>query len=99
RYFHVTGVQTCALPISLAVEISASMAMAMMSSTINVPKMICANGRCVILKSCRALMMIVVDDIDRMAPRNRASIADQPKARPSKIGRASCREGEEMRVE
>jgi hypothetical protein len=63
-------------------ESSASMAMARMSSTIRMPKISSAK-RCFIMPSSpSALMMIVVEDIESVAPRKMLSIVPQPNARP-----------------
>jgi hypothetical protein len=64
-------------------ESNAIMIMARISSTIRMPKISVANFSFVLPRSSSALTMIVVDEIERIAPRKMQSMVPQPKARPT----------------
>jgi hypothetical protein len=70
-------------PVVAKPERSAIMMIARMSSTMRMPKMSSANFSFLSPSSLRALMMIVVEEMDRMAPRKTLSIVLQPNAWPS----------------
>ncbi len=63
-------------------ESRAIMAMPRMSSMIRMPKISCAKCSLVLPSPARALTMIVVEEIESMAPRNKLSIVPQWNSRP-----------------
>ncbi len=73
----------CNEPVLAKPDSNASITMPRMSSITRMPKMTSANASRVLPSSLSALMMIVVDEIDSIAPRNTLSIVFQPKSRPT----------------
>ncbi len=72
-------------PVVAKPERSAIMMIARMSSTMRMPKMSSANFSFFSPSSLRALMMMVVEEMERMAPRKTLSIVLQPKAWPERV--------------
>ena len=70
-------------PVVAKPESSAIITMARMSSTMRMPKMSCAKSALALPSSSSALMMMVVEEIERMAPRKTLSIRFQPNHDPS----------------
>ena len=69
-------------PVMAMPESSAIMAMARMSSMMRIPKISWAKGSFDLPSSANALTMMVVEEIDSIAPRNRLSMELHPKAWP-----------------
>ncbi|MNL32615.1 hypothetical protein D3C87_1544790 [compost metagenome] len=70
------------VPLTAMLESSAMMPMPRMSSTISTPKINCAKRSFFIFRSLRALTMMVVEEIARIAPRNSESMVFQSNQRP-----------------
>ena len=69
--------------LTASVESSTSMSTAKMSSTIRIPKTTPVNCRLRSPISSKALKMIVVDDMESMAPRKMQFIRSSPRAEPT----------------
>ncbi|MCY1430048.1 hypothetical protein D9M71_459860 [compost metagenome] len=70
------------VPLAATPESRTIRPMPRMSSTIRMPKISWAKGSCFIFRSPRALTMMVVEEIARIAPRNSASMGLQANRRP-----------------
>ena len=64
------------------VERNARIKIAKISSMISMPKINCAKSSCLMLESLRIFTIIVVDEIESMAPRKSESKDDHPNKRP-----------------
>jgi len=69
---------TCSAPVIAMPDKSAIIAMARMSSMIRIPRINCAKGSLPLPNSASALTMIVVEEIDSIAPRNMLFMVPQP---------------------
>jgi len=72
----------CSPPVVAIPESSAIIATARMSSMMRMPKINCANRSLVFPSSPSALTMMVVEEMERIAPRKMLSIVPQPNTRP-----------------
>ncbi|MOA38833.1 hypothetical protein D3C78_1605580 [compost metagenome] len=70
------------VPLTAMLDSKAMMPIPRMSSTINTPKISCAKRSFFIFRSLRALTMMVVEEMARIAPRNSESMVLHSNQRP-----------------